>query len=57
MKASISTGDGHVEVSDIPVPHPGPGQILVKVVCAALNPPEGKLTPQTIWTGLTRVAV
>jgi NADPH:quinone reductase-like Zn-dependent oxidoreductase len=41
MKASVTTGDGGAVLkSDVPVPKPGPGEILVKVVAAAQNPPE-----------------
>ncbi|KAF9465716.1 chaperonin 10-like protein [Collybia nuda] len=41
MKAVVTTGDGGVVLkTDVLVPTPGPGQILVKVVAAAQNPSE-----------------
>jgi hypothetical protein len=41
MKASVTVGDGTVTLkSDLPVPKPGAGQILVRVVAAAQNPTE-----------------
>ncbi len=32
--------DGHWGVERIPVPRPGPGQVLVKVECAPINPSD-----------------
>lgn len=41
MKAVVTAGDGKVALkTNVPIPTPGPGQILVKVVAAAQNPPE-----------------
>ncbi|THU80851.1 GroES-like protein [Dendrothele bispora CBS 962.96] len=41
MKAIVSTGEGDkVQLKTVPVPKPGPGQILVKVIAAAQNPSE-----------------
>ncbi|KAK8068864.1 GroES-like protein [Apiospora phragmitis] len=42
MKALVTTGDGKVAVQEIPVPTPGPGEILVKVHYAAQNPTDWK---------------
>ncbi len=43
MKAAVTLGNTKVALkSDVPVPKPGPGQILVKVIAAAQNPPDGE---------------
>ncbi len=31
MKAAVFQGIGHVEVADVPVPEPGPGEVLIRV--------------------------
>ncbi|KAF5341527.1 hypothetical protein D9758_012565 [Tetrapyrgos nigripes] len=49
MIAVVSTGElGKVHLKNTPVPKPGSGQILVKVIAAAQNPSE--------WMKLTRTA-
>lgn len=41
MKAVVTLGNSKVALkSDVPVPEPGPGQILVKVIAATQNPPD-----------------
>ncbi|ESK87230.1 zinc-binding oxidoreductase [Moniliophthora roreri MCA 2997] len=40
MKAVTTIGDGNVKLTTIPIPKPGSGQILVKVIAAAQNPSE-----------------
>ncbi|KAK7047581.1 hypothetical protein VNI00_006349 [Paramarasmius palmivorus] len=40
MKAIVTAGNGKVKLANIPIPKPGPGQILVKVIAAAQNPSE-----------------
>ena len=36
-------GLGVLEVADVPVPEPGPGQVLVRVKAAGINPGEAKI--------------
>jgi len=36
-------GVGVLEVADVPVPEPGPGQVLVQVKAAGINPGEAKI--------------
>lgn len=46
MKALVQTVPGSIDslqVSDVPTPAPGPGQIRVKVHCCGLNPVDAKL--------------
>lgn len=43
MKAVIATGYGPPEeytVADVPMPRPGPGQILVRIAAASINPAD-----------------
>lgn len=41
MKAVVTTGDGKSALkTNVSVPTPGPGQLLIKVVAAAQNPTE-----------------
>ncbi|KAI9440657.1 hypothetical protein H4582DRAFT_1938427, partial [Lactarius indigo] len=40
QRAIVVQQDGSVALSEIPVPKPGPGDILVKVVAAAQNPTD-----------------
>lgn len=40
MKAVVKTGLDKVEIQSVKVPHPGPGQVLVKVFAAAQNPSD-----------------
>jgi L-iditol 2-dehydrogenase len=32
MRAGVFTGRGHIELQELPIPQPGPGQVLLKVV-------------------------
>ncbi|MFD7655998.1 alcohol dehydrogenase catalytic domain-containing protein, partial [Actinosynnema sp. NPDC059797] len=46
MKAVVATGYGPPEeyvVADVPVPRPGPGQLLVRVAAASVNPTDVRL--------------
>ena len=40
MKAIVTTGGGNIELREIGVPKPGPGEALVKIVAAAQNPTD-----------------
>jgi NADPH:quinone reductase-like Zn-dependent oxidoreductase len=40
MKAIVTTENKQISLQNVPVPKPGPGQILVKVVAAAQNPTD-----------------
>ena len=31
MKAAVVRGIGHIEVTDVPKPEPGPGEVLIRV--------------------------
>ncbi|KAL0570433.1 hypothetical protein V5O48_011527 [Marasmius crinis-equi] len=52
MKATVTTGDGKVTLRSIPVPKPGPGQILVKVIAAAQNPSEWMKVQNFVTNGV-----
>ncbi|KAK0471381.1 dehydrogenase [Armillaria novae-zelandiae] len=53
MKAAVTLGNTKVALkSDVPVPKPGSGQILVKVIAAAQNPPDCFSLHQNVTTGL-----
>jgi len=41
MKAVFVEGTT-VEIKEFPIPEPGPGRVLIKVVCAAQNPKDWK---------------
>lgn len=43
---------GEWKLDDVPVPFPGPGEILVKVHSTALNPIDWKLQKQPQWTSI-----
>lgn len=46
MKAVVATGYGPPErytVADVPVPRPGPGQLLVRIAAASINPADVRL--------------
>ncbi|GLH98100.1 NADP-dependent oxidoreductase [Phytohabitans aurantiacus] len=46
MKAVVVTGYGPPEtytVADVPVPRPGPGQLLVRIAAASINPADVRL--------------
>lgn len=36
MKAAVWTGINQIEIQDVPVPRPGPGEVLVKVISAGV---------------------
>lgn len=45
MRAMVIDGFGGAEVlhwGDVPTPEPGPGEVLVRVVCAGVNPADWK---------------
>ncbi|RGP67617.1 nadph2:quinone reductase [Fusarium sporotrichioides] len=43
MKEALVKKDSSVEIVDSPIPKPGPGQLLIKVVVAGTNPKDWKL--------------
>ncbi|KAM0346304.1 hypothetical protein ACHAPU_005735 [Fusarium lateritium] len=43
MKEAIVKEDTSVEIIDSPIPKPGPGQVLIKVIVAGTNPKDWKL--------------
>ncbi|UZP38486.1 hypothetical protein NXS19_006302 [Fusarium pseudograminearum] len=43
MKEAIVQKDASVEIIDSPIPKPGPGQVLIKVVVAGTNPKDWKM--------------
>ncbi|KAM0304850.1 hypothetical protein ACHAPM_002967 [Fusarium culmorum] len=43
MKEGIVKKDASVEVIDSPIPKPGPGQVLIKVIVAGTNPKDWKM--------------
>lgn len=49
MKAVVTTGDGRVALrADVPIPIPGRGEVLVRVIAAAQNYPEWMITTRYI---------
>lgn len=50
MKAIVTTGGGNIELTDVDVPRPGPGEMLVRVIAAAQNPADCELTHECIRT-------
>lgn len=65
MRAAVLFGPGDMRVVDKPVPHPGPGEVLVKVAVCGMcgtdlkiydghfpqTPPYGEYTPGHEWAG------
>lgn len=47
MKEAIVDSDTNVTIRDAPIPTPGPGQVLVKVVIAGTNPKDWKFPAAT----------
>lgn len=41
-----------LQLKDVPKPQAGPGEVLVRVVCAGTNPVEAKLRQNASWAGL-----
>lgn len=37
---SLAENDGQLSVRQVPVPHPGPGEVLVKITAAPINPSD-----------------
>jgi NADPH2:quinone reductase len=44
-------------LEDLPTPSPGPGELLVRVVAASLNPVDAKIRASGHWAGITPPAV
>jgi NADPH:quinone reductase-like Zn-dependent oxidoreductase len=42
MKSAFFNRDLHVEIRDVPVPTPGPGQLLIRTVVSGTNPKDWK---------------
>jgi len=40
MRAVVADGDGRIAIVDRPLPHPGPGEVLIKVAAAGVNRPD-----------------
>lgn len=40
MKAVILEGPKTFKVKEVPIPKPGPGQVLIKVMAAPINPSD-----------------
>lgn len=60
MKASIIRsfgGPDRFELSDLPKPTPGPGQVLVRVVAASVNPVDYKVRQSGSWAGVPMPAI
>ncbi len=60
MKASIIRsfgGPDRFELSDLPKPTPGPGQVLVRVVAASVNPVDYKIRQSGSWAGVPMPAI
>ncbi|KAJ4111428.1 hypothetical protein NW768_011780 [Fusarium equiseti] len=53
MKEAFVNKDTSVEIVDSPIPKPGPGQLLIKVVVAGTNPKDWKLPTYMDKTGNT----
>jgi len=43
MKEALVSPDVSVKVVESPVPKPGPGEVLIKVVCSGFNPKDWKI--------------
>ncbi len=52
MRAAIVTAPGTIEIADLPVPVPGPGEALVEVTAAAINPVDRFTARSGIARGL-----
>ncbi|CVL11613.1 related to quinone reductase [Fusarium proliferatum] len=48
MKEAIVKKDTSVEIIDSPIPKPGPGDVLIKVIIAGTNPKDWKIP---VWLG------
>jgi NADPH:quinone reductase len=40
MRAVVAEGEGRLATVERPVPQPGPGEVLIKVVAAGINRPD-----------------
>ncbi|WP_248343450.1 zinc-dependent alcohol dehydrogenase family protein [Anaeromyxobacter paludicola] len=56
MRAAVLSrfgGPENLELKDVEKPAPGPGQLLVRVICASVNPVDAKLRHDGSWAGLS----
>ncbi|KAL8369932.1 hypothetical protein RB595_000337 [Gaeumannomyces hyphopodioides] len=49
--ALVVAGPGRLELATQPTPEPGPGQVLVRVACVALNPSDAKMVDAGVPIG------
>ena len=51
MQTCVKTDMQKVELLDLPIPEPGPGEIVVKTSMATMTPSNPFSTPMGIWIG------
>ena len=57
MRAVVLKGFGGLEMleeRDLPVPEPGPGEVLVRNLAVAVNPVDAKIRAAGRWAGGAR---
>ena len=55
MRAVVLKGFGGLEMleeRDLPVPEPGPGEVLVRNLAVAVNPVDAKIRAAGRWAGV-----